>query len=188
MTNATKTPATPETPGAAPAAAPELLLFLNAKVVSDAIQAAGCAVTPVEQDGVMRLHSASHGIGFQVLWGNPIGPGEFADMTLSCPLRVQGGTLPEGVLSAWHRSKRFARVAQHGDFVVLEMDVVAAGGVTPAHLALSLQLWTQMMGQFFLHLRNYRDAADAAGAAGSSGSPTADAVIAAPVSKEPASA
>jgi hypothetical protein len=141
-------------------AAPALLQSLNAAVVTDAIQAAGCAVTAVEQDGVVRLHSASHGIGFQVLWGNPIGAGEYADLTLSCPLRVQGGTLPEGVLSSWHRSKRFARVAQHGDFVVLEMDVVAAGGVAPAHLALSLNLWTQMMGQFFLHLRNYKAASE----------------------------
>ena len=139
-------------------AAPALLQSLNAAVVTDAIQAAGCAVTAVEQDGVVRLHSASHGIGFQVLWGNPIAAGEYADLTLSCPLRVQGGTLPEGVLSSWHRSKRFARVAQHGDFVVLEMDVVAAGGVAPAHLALSLNLWTQMMGQFFLFLRNFTPA------------------------------
>jgi len=159
-----------DTPSATPAAAtavaaPELLQSLNAGVMSDAIQAAGCAVTAIEQDGIVRLHSASHGIGFQVLWGNPVGTGEYADLTLSCPLRVQGGTLPEGVLASWHRSKRFARVAQHGDFVVLEMDVVAAGGIAPAHLALTLQLWTQMMGQFFLHLRNYRAASeDAPGA------------------------
>ena len=153
-----------DTPSATPAAtaiaAPELLQSINAGVMSDAIKAAGCAVTAIEQDGVVRLHSASHGIGFQVLWGNPVGTGEYADLTLSCPLRVQGGTLPEGVLASWHRSKRFARVAQHGDFVVLEMDVVAAGGIAPAHLILTMHLWTQMMGQFFLHLRNYRAASE----------------------------
>ena len=138
------------------AAAPDLVQTLNAGVVSDAIKAVGCAVTAIEQDGVVRLHSASHGIGFQVLWGNPAGTGEYSDLTLSCPLRVQGGELPEGVLSSWHRTKRFARVAQHGDFVVLEMDMVVAGGVTPAHVVLTMQLWTQMMGQFFLHLRNFK--------------------------------
>ncbi|MDP9902451.1 YbjN domain-containing protein [Variovorax ginsengisoli] len=137
-------------------ATPEFLQTLNAGVVSDAIKAVGCAVTAVEQDGVLRLHSASHGIGFQVLWGNPAGAGEYSDMTLSCPLRVQGGQLPDGVLSLWHRTKRFARVSQHGDFVVLEMDVVVAGGVTLAHVVLTMQLWTQMMGQFFLHLRNFK--------------------------------
>lgn len=134
----------------------DLLGFVTSEQVSDAIKSAGCAVSAIEQDGAVRLHSASHGIGFQVLWGNAAAPAQYVDFTLSCPLRVQGGTLPEGVLADWHRSKRFARVAQHGDFVVLEMDVIVAGGVSPAHLALNIQLWTQMMGQFFLHLRNYR--------------------------------
>ncbi len=141
-----------------------LLHTATSEQVSEAIKAAGCAVTAVEQDGAVRLHSASHGVGFQVLWGNVQAPGQYVDFTLSCPLRVQGGMLPEGVLADWHRGKRFARVAQHGDFVVLEMDVIVAGGVSPAHVALNLQLWTQMMGQFFLHLRNYRaaEASDAA--------------------------
>lgn len=126
--------------------------------VSDAIKVAGGAVTAIEQDGVVRLHSASHGIGFQVLWGNPIAPQLYADFTLSCPLRVQGGELPAGLLDSWHRSKRFARVSQHGDFVVLEMDVLVAGGVSASYLAVSLQLWMQMMGQFFVFLRNYQPA------------------------------
>lgn len=134
----------------------ELLFFMTSEQVSEAIKAAGCAVTAIEQDGVVRLHSASHGVGFQVLWGNAQAAGQYVDFTLSCPLRVQGGALPEGVLTEWHRAKRFARVAQHGDFVVLEMDVLAAGGVSANHLVVMAQLWTQMMGQFFLHLRNFK--------------------------------
>ncbi|WP_100227895.1 YbjN domain-containing protein [Cupriavidus basilensis] len=135
---------------------PALLMAVTSEQVSDAIKAAGCAVTAVEQDGVPRLHSASHGVGFQVLWGNSVMPDSYLDFTLSCPLRVQGGSLPEGVLGDWHRAKRFARVAQHGEFLVLEMDVVISGGVGPDYLTVALQLWTQMMGQFFLHLRNFQ--------------------------------
>lgn len=143
----------------------ELLLSVTPEQVSDAIKTVGCAVNTVEQDGVVRLHSASHGVGFQVFWGNATTPGHYVDFTLSCPLRVQGGTLPEGIVAAWHRTKRFARVSQHGDFVVLEMDIVLAGGVSPSHLSFSLQLWTQMMGQFLLHLRNYvPESPDATGA------------------------
>lgn len=166
MTEKSTSPASTEKPAEqaeqAVAAKPELIRSINASEMSDAIKAVGCAVTAIEQDGVVRLHSASHGIGFQVLWGNAVSPGEYADLTLSCPLRVQGGSLPEGVLASWHRSKRFARVAQHGDFVVLEMDLIAAGGVAPEHLVLTLHLWTQMMGQFFLHLRNYSAASEEA--------------------------
>lgn len=134
----------------------ELLFSVSADQVSEAIKASGCAVTAIEQDGVVRLHSASHGVGFQVLWGNALAEGQYVDFTLSCPLRVQGGTLPDGVMADWHRAKRFARVAQHGDFVVLEMDVLVAGGISARHLAVVAQLWTQMMGEFFLHLRNVR--------------------------------
>ncbi|MPS30285.1 YbjN domain-containing protein [Pigmentiphaga sp.] len=138
--------------------AAQMLTFVGADQVAEAIKAAGCAVTPIEQDGVVRLHSASHGVGFQVLWGNAQAKDEYADFTFSCPLRIQGGELPAGLLTEWHRTKRFARVSQHGDFVVLEMDVVAAGGVSPSHLVVAAQIWTQMMGQFFLYLRNFRAA------------------------------
>jgi hypothetical protein len=138
------------------ASRPVLLDAVTPEHVSDAIKAAGGAVSAIEQDGVLRLHSASHGIGFQVLWGNSMVPGHFTDFTLSCPLRVQGGVLPLGLLDAWHASKRFARVSQHGEYVVLEMDVLAAGGVSAGHLAVAIQLWMQMMGQFFLFLRDYK--------------------------------
>ncbi|TSD58918.1 YbjN domain-containing protein [Variovorax sp. KBS0712] len=158
------TATTPNTDDQAATPTPfDMLDAVTPDQVSDAIKAAGGAVTAIEQDGVVRLHSASHGIGFQVLWGNAVTTTQYTDFTLSCPLRVQGGTLPEAVLAAWHRSKRFARVAQHGDFVVLEMDVVVAGGVSPAYLAFAVRLWMQMMGEFFLHLRNYGPAAETRG-------------------------
>lgn len=160
-------------------AAVEILNFVTPEQVADAIKAAGCAVTSTEQDGVTWLHSASHGIGFQVLWGNVAALGQYADFNLSCPLRVQGGTLPENLLAEWHRTKRFARVAQHGDFVSLEMDVIVAGGISPASLAVSLQLWTQMMGQFFLYLRNYKSDTD---------TPASDAPVAVETAAETAAA
>lgn len=135
-----------------------MLTTLSPNDVSDAIKAAGGAVNAIEQGGITYLTSASHGISFQILWGNAIEPSRYADLTLSCPLRVQGGTLPEGLVADWHRSRRFARVAQHGDFVVLEMDVIAAGGISAEHLATQIRLWMQMMGEFFVYLRNYRNA------------------------------
>ena len=131
-------------------------LFVSAAQVADAIRAAGCAVSAVQDGDTVRLQSASHGIGYQVLWGNAAGPDQYLDFTLSCPLHVQGGQLPDGLFNAWHRTRRFARVSSHGDFVVLEMDVVVAGVVQADYLTVAIQLWTQMMGQFFLHLRNFR--------------------------------
>lgn len=133
--------------------APATITAVIPEALADAIRVAGCAVTTVERDGVTHLHSASHGVGFQVLWGNQVDEGGYADFTLSCPLRVTGGELPHAVLDAWHRSKRFARVAVHGELIVLEMDVTFYGGVTPAHLDAMLRLWVVMTGEFLLHLR-----------------------------------
>lgn len=132
-----------------------IITFVTSAQVAEAIRAAGCAVTVQQDDLVTRLHSASHGIGYQVHWGNQAGADEYLDFTLSCPLRVQGGDLPEGLINEWHRSRRFARVAAHGEFLVLEMDVIVAGGVSPDFLNFSMRLWVEMMGQFFLHLRNF---------------------------------
>ncbi len=134
--------------------APQLLEVLTAADLVAAIQAAGCAVRPVSQDGGVHLSSACHGVGFTVLWGNAEAPGRYVDITLSCPLRMQGGQLTEEVFAEWHRSRRFARMSRHADVVALEMDVVAAGGITPAHLTVMLKLWTQMVGQFLAYLRN----------------------------------
>ncbi|WP_287497855.1 YbjN domain-containing protein [Pandoraea sp. CB10b_02] len=147
----------------------EVVMFVTSAQVADAIRAAGCAVSVQQDDLVTRLHSASHGIGYQVHWGNQTGVDQYLDFTLSCPLRVQGGELPDGLLNEWHRSRRFARVAAHGEFLVLEMDVFVAGGVSQEFLRFSLRLWVEMMGQFFLHLRNFTQRAAAKGDAAASG-------------------
>ncbi|MBO9688189.1 MAG: YbjN domain-containing protein [Mitsuaria chitosanitabida] len=137
---------------------------VSAREVADAIRASGCAVSEIEQDGIVHLHSASQGLGFQVLWGNRAAADRFVDFTLSCPLRVQGGALPEGLTDEWHRARRFARLARHGEMLVLEMDVVVAGGVGPEYVGVALRLWMQMMGEYFVHLRNYRASETGAGA------------------------
>lgn len=158
----------------------ELLAAVTPEQVSEAIKSAGCSVTALEHNGVAHLHSASQGVGFQVLWGNAAAEaGQFVDFTMSCPLRVQGGVLPPGLIAEWHRNKRFARIVEHGEMIALEMDVIVAGGVGKNHLSMTFQLWTQMMGQFFLHLRNFAaqetDAAPAVEAGKSVAAATADA-------------
>ncbi|KAF1044744.1 MAG: hypothetical protein GAK35_01637 [Herbaspirillum frisingense] len=152
-----------ENTAADPHAAGNLVYAVTPEQIADAIKAVGCAVTMLEQNGLPMVHSASHGVGFQVLWGNPAAEaGKYIDFTLSCPLRVQEGALPEGLIAEWHRAKRFARLVQHGDMISLEMDVMVVGGVSANYVPMMMQLWTQMMGQLFLHLRNFDGAGKAA--------------------------
>ncbi|WP_144637830.1 YbjN domain-containing protein [Bordetella genomosp. 13] len=128
---------------------------LSAARLQDILQSMGYRVTRTEQNGMVQLLSATQGIGFAVRFGNPSATeGEFVDYTLSCALRVQGD-LPQGLVQAWNVGKRFARLAQQGIFLVLEMDVIAAGGVSENHLRATTELWDRLLQDFLLFLRQY---------------------------------
>lgn len=132
-----------------------LIQSLSATKLQDILQSMGYRVTSTEQNGMVQLLSATQGIGFAVRFGNPArAEGEFVDYTLSCALRVQGD-LPQGLVESWNIGKRFARLAQQGTFLVLEMDVIAAGGVSENHLRATTELWDRLLQEFLLFLRQY---------------------------------
>ena len=133
---------------------------LHLNELADLLQEAGYRTNESEHNGSKQLLSASQGIGFSARPGNMAGEG-MLDFTLSCALRIQGD-LPAGLIPAWNRGKRFSRLSQHGDFLVLEMDVIAAGGVRRAHLRTNLEIWDHLLREFLLYLRNYREGDDVA--------------------------
>lgn len=128
---------------------------LHLNELAKLLQEAGYRTNESEHNGSKQLLSASQGIGFAARPGNVVGEG-MLDFTLSCALRIQGD-LPAGLIPAWNRGKRFSRLSQHGDFLVLEMDVIAAGGVRRAHLLSNLEIWDHLLREFLLYLRNYRE-------------------------------
>ena len=122
--------------------------------LADVFKTAGYRVTPAEQNGMVQLMSASQGVGFAVRFGNSGGEAStFLDFTLSCALQVQG-ELPAELVASWNRTKRFARLWEQGAFLVLEMDVVVAGGVSERNLRSLIELWDRLIREFLLHLRN----------------------------------
>ncbi|RDS97916.1 YbjN domain-containing protein, partial [Burkholderia contaminans] len=104
---------------------------ISADHLADVLRRAGYRVTAAEQNGAVQLMSASQGIGFAVRFGNPaaalapqgadaqLAAQLFIDYTLSCVLQVQG-ELPAELVADWNRTKRFARLASHGQFLALE--------------------------------------------------------------------
>jgi hypothetical protein len=131
--------------------------------MTEVLQAAGYRVSTSEQNGVMQLLSASQGVGYAVRFGNPATEaGAYLDYTLSCALRVQG-ELPDGLVGRWNSTKRFARLSRQDAFLVLEMDVVVAGGVAEQTLRVNTEIWDRLLQEFLLFLRNF--AAQAAEAA-----------------------
>lgn len=141
---------------------PDLIDSIGVEQLADVLKSAGYRVTAAEQNGVMQLMSASQGVGFVVRFGNGVQQGivqtadgtpVYLDYTLSCAMQVQGD-LPADLVASWNRTKRFARLAAHGQFLLLEMDVVVAGGVSMRHLLSTIELWDRLVQEFLLHLRN----------------------------------
>lgn len=132
----------------------EILETVSPENVSEFLKAAGYRVTQTEQNGLPLLMSASQGIGFQVRFGNPLEGKDdaFRDLTFACVLRVEGA-LPEGVVNGWNAGRRFSRLSQQGEFLVLEMDVLLLGGVTEPHLQACATVWDRLLQDFLLHLR-----------------------------------
>lgn len=152
-----------------------LIQSLTAESLTELLQRVGYRVTTSEQNGLVQLLSASQGVGFAVRFGNPGDQqGEYVDYTLSCALRVQGD-LPAGLVETWNISKRFARMASQGAFLVLEMDVVVAGGVSENHVRAMTELWDRLLQEFLLYLRQYAQQAQAAGNVPADGAVAAEA-------------
>lgn len=156
---------------------PELIQTVNADSLTALLQDAGCRVNRSEQNSVVQLLSASQGVGYAVRFGNRAAEeGEFLDFTFSCALRIQG-ELPEGIAERWNASRRFARLSVQGEFLLMEMDVLVADGVSHKHLLGNLVLWDRLLQEFIVYLRDYsRTVAEGESTAAYSGA--ADAVSA----------
>ncbi|MCU0121826.1 YbjN domain-containing protein [Pseudomonas sp. B2M1-30] len=137
----------------------QLISHVSAQSLTDVLQAAGYRVNQTEQNGIVQLLSASQGIGYAVRFGNPAvaEQGSYVDFTFSCALRVQG-ELPAGVAEQWNATRRFARLSLQGEFLVMEMDVVVAAGVSADHLRGNLELWDRLLQEFIVYLRDFTQA------------------------------
>jgi hypothetical protein len=133
----------------------QLIETVSADSLTTLLQDAGCRVNRSEQNAVVQLLSASQGVGYAVRFGNHAErEGEFLDFTYSCALRIQG-ELPAGLAERWNVSRRFARLSVQGEFLVMEMDVMVADGVSHKHLLGSLVLWDRLLQEFIVYLRDY---------------------------------
>lgn len=133
----------------------QLIMQVSADQLTELMQASGYRVNRSEQNAVVQLLSASQGIGYAVRFGNAVGEaGSYVDFTFSCALRVQG-ELPAGIAERWNASRRFARMSIQGEFLVMEMDVMVAAGVSQDYLRCNLELWDRLLQEFIAYLRDY---------------------------------
>lgn len=132
-----------------------MIQALSTDYLQELLHSMGFRVTVSEREGQRQLWSAAQGLGFAVRPGNPAKTdGEFIDCTFHCALRVRG-ELPTGLINSWNMGKRFSRLSFQGEFLVLEKDVIATGGVSQNHLRAMVQLWDRLLQELVIFLRSY---------------------------------
>jgi len=121
------------------------------------LQAGYRVETATDPTGAALLRSATGGLAFDVRLGNRLadtqdGVARHADATLQVALMVQG-EMPRDVVDGWNASRRFGRLRLDCGLLIFDMDVSVAGGVTPAHLRASIEIWDRLVQELIVHLR-----------------------------------
>lgn len=100
-----------------------------------------------------QVVSAVADVKFNIRFGTTSIDGNgWTDFTISAPFTVDQEVSPV-VGAFWNRRNRFARVYRTRDQLLLDMEVVAAGGVTRAHVKYLFAVWADVAHLFVRHLR-----------------------------------
>ncbi len=105
---------------------------------------------------IIFLRSATAGMAFDIRMGNRL-PGDtpvFADFSLLALFTIKGGDLPPDLLNIWNNLRRFGRLHVDQGFLMLDMDVSIAGGVTPEYLRAQVIIWDQLLQGLITYLRS----------------------------------
>jgi len=107
-----------------------------------------------DNNGTPLIASATGGISFNVRMGNraPAPVEGFLDFTYLTVIKIEG-QFPLERVNDWNRNKRFARLHKVDDFIVLDMDIIVAGGVTQNHIRATMELWDRLLQEMMGWLR-----------------------------------
>lgn len=136
----------------------ELIRYFSAEQLATLLREQGYRVT-VDEDGRL-LRSASQGLAFLARFGNAAETdGQWLDVTLGLTLQVDG-ELPAELVNRWNSRMRFARLSHQGDALVLEQDLMVAGGVHADAVRAQLTLWDRLIQELVFFLREQLAADD----------------------------
>ncbi|MDO8415847.1 MAG: YbjN domain-containing protein [Agitococcus sp.] len=132
----------------------DLITAISPQQLAHILQQAGYRANEVINEQVVQLQSATQGVGFVINFGNVASEErrEFVDFSFNLTLNIEGNVRPE-LVADWNRSRRFARLSQQGQWLVLVMDVIVAGGVSAAWLQGQCELWDALLREYIRHLQ-----------------------------------
>jgi hypothetical protein len=132
-----------------------LIMSVTPEQLGEIMQGAGYRTEHRSDNaGTPLIASATGGITFNVRLGNraPAPVEGFLDFTYITVIKVEGD-FPLERLNDWNRNKRFARLHRVDEFMVMDMDVIAAAGVTANHVRATLELWDRLLQELMAWLR-----------------------------------
>lgn len=140
----------------------DLITAVTVESLREFMQTAGYRAETITDPGagLTYLRSATNGLSFDVRMGNRIPDNEnaFSDVALVAVFSIVGD-LPLAPVNAWNNSRRFGRLqidrnVPDQNFLLLCMDVVVAGGVTPQYLRTQIEIWDGLVQQLVPWLRD----------------------------------
>ena len=131
----------------------DLISTVTTGTVQELLREAGLEARLAGTKEQPQVVSTVAGINFNVRFGTPMKDGSgWTDFTFSAPFTVDQEVSP--VIGAfWNRRNRFARVYRTQDQLLLDMDVIVAGGVTRPHVKYLIAVWADVAQLFVRHLR-----------------------------------
>ncbi|HTJ63290.1 MAG TPA: YbjN domain-containing protein [Alphaproteobacteria bacterium] len=132
-----------------------ILMTMSPEQIGDILKGAGYrAEHRTDASGLPLIASATSGINFNIRMGNRANaPAEgFIDFTYLTIIKING-EFPIDKVNEWNRNRRFSRLHKVDDFIVLDMDVIVAGGITEQHFRATMELWERMLQELMAWLR-----------------------------------
>ncbi len=138
----------------------DVINALTSDTIRDVMQNAGYRVEAITDSaaGIELLRSATNGLNFDIRFGNKLaGENGYADVALVAIFKIVG-EFPLGPINEWNNTRRFGRLQidkniSDQSFLVLCMDVSAAGGVTRAYVRTQIEIWDGLVQQLVPWLR-----------------------------------
>ena len=132
------------------------IMAIDAKRLSEIIQGMGFrAETFDDAKGTPCIRSATSGVGYTIRLGNRTAPPAegHSDFSFIALIKIEQGPFSLERVNEWNTQRRFCRLHLRDDFLVLDLDVIVAGGVTEDYLRATCSLWDRLVQDFLLFLR-----------------------------------
>jgi hypothetical protein len=131
------------------------LIYVSPERMGEVLKSAGCRVEQtIDSNGVPVLTTATNGVNFNVRFANraPAPIEGFLDYTYVTVMKLDFD-FPLEKINEWNKIRRFTRLHKEKEFLVMDMDVLAAGGVTETHMLASLEIWDRLLQEMLMWLR-----------------------------------